>query len=51
LFSGEAAKVSKQDRSMEYKVLAAVFLLMASAAVLYMYPYFANIQGGMRLLF
>jgi tight adherence protein B/tight adherence protein C len=51
LFSGEVAKVSKQDRSMEYKVLAAVFLLMASAAVLYMYPYFANIQGGMRLLF
>lgn len=51
LFNTAAAKISRQDKAMEYKVLAATFFLMASIVTLYMYPYFTNIQGGLKLLF
>lgn len=51
LFNTAAAKIARQDKAMEYKVLAATFFLMASIVTLYMYPYFTNIQGGLRLLF
>jgi len=51
LFNTAAARIARQDKAMDYKVLAATFFLMASIATLYMYPYFSNIQGGLRLLF
>ncbi|EGD50016.1 Type II secretion system F domain [Thermoanaerobacter ethanolicus JW 200] len=51
LFNTAASKIARQDKSMEYKVLAAVFFLMASIVTLYIYSYFTNIQGGLRLIF
>ncbi|TYP56819.1 type II secretion protein F [Thermosediminibacter litoriperuensis] len=51
LFNTATAKIARQDKAMEYKVLAATFFLMASIVTLYMYPYFTNIHGGLRLLF
>lgn len=51
LFNTAASKIARQDKSMEYKVLAAVFFLMASIVTLYIYSYFTNVQGGLRLIF
>lgn len=51
LFNTAASKIARQDKSMEYKVLAAVFFLMASIVTLYIYSYFTNIQGGLKLIF
>ena len=35
----------------EYKVLAVTFMLMASIFTLYMYSYFSNLEGGLKLIF
>lgn len=45
------ARLVKQDKSTEYKVLAALFFLMASGIMLYIYPYFSNLEGGLKNIF
>ncbi|KAA5807069.1 type II secretion protein F [Thermoanaerobacterium thermosaccharolyticum] len=51
LFNTAASKVARQDKSMEYKVLSAIFFLMASIVTLYIYSYFTNIQSGLKMIF
>lgn len=51
LYNTTLSKVSRQDKTLEYKVLAAIFLLMASTVMLQVYPYFTVVEGGLRLLF
>lgn len=51
LFNTAIAKVAREGKSMEYKVLAATFILMASIFTLYMYPYFSNLEGGLKTIF
>lgn len=45
------SKIVRQDKGINYKVLAAVYVLMVTTFILYMYPYFTSIQGGLQLIF
>lgn len=51
LYNTALAKVAREDKLTDYKVLAAIFVLMVSIVLLYMYPYFTNIEGGIRSIF
>lgn len=51
LYNTAIAKVAREDKLTDYKVLAAIFVLMVSIALLYMYPYFTNVEGGIRSIF
>lgn len=51
LFNTATAKIVRQDKMTDYKVLAAIFVLMASVVMLYMYPYFTNLEGGLKSIF
>lgn len=51
LYTASAAAVTRQEKLTDYKVLAAIFTLMASAAMLYIYPYFTNLERGLRGIF
>ena len=51
LYNTAVAKVARQDKMTEYKVLAVTFMLMASIFTLYMYSYFSNLEGGLKLIF
>ncbi|MEG6567701.1 type II secretion system F family protein [Thermoanaerobacterium saccharolyticum] len=51
LFNTAASKIAREDKSMEYKVLIAIFFLMASIVTLYIYSYFTNIQSGLKMIF
>ncbi len=51
LYNSVTAKLVQQDKSTEYKVLGALFFLMASEMMLYIYPYFSNLEGGLKSIF
>lgn len=51
LYNTAISKAAREGKMMEYKVLAATFVLMASIFMLYMYPYFTNLEGGLRTIF
>ncbi|WP_422445302.1 type II secretion system F family protein [Thermoanaerobacterium sp. DL9XJH110] len=51
LFNTAIAKITREDKMTEYKALTVLFILMASIAMLYIYPYFTNLNGGMKTIF
>lgn len=51
LYNTVTARLVRQDKSTDYKVLFTIFFLMASIVMLYMYPYFANLEGGLKSIF
>lgn len=51
LYNAVTARLVKQDKSTDYKVLGTVFFLLASIMMLYIYPYFSNIEGGLNNIF
>lgn len=51
LYNTVTARLVRQDKSTDYKVLFTIFFLMTSIVMLYMYPYFANLEGGLKSIF
>lgn len=51
LYNTVTARLVRQDKSTDYKVLFTIFFLMASIVMLYMYPYFANLEGRLKSIF
>lgn len=51
LYNTAIAKVAREEKIIGYKVLVATFILMASIFMLYMYPYFTNLEGGLSSIF
>ncbi|WP_213974956.1 type II secretion system F family protein [Tepidanaerobacter acetatoxydans] len=51
LFNTAIAKVAREDKMTEYKALGVLFVLMVSVVMLYMFPYFTNLEGGLRSIF
>ena len=51
LYNTVTARLVRQDKSTDFKVLFTIFFLMASIVMLYMYPYFSNLEGGLKSIF
>lgn len=51
LYNTVTARLVRQDKSTDFKVLGTIFFLMASIVMLYMYPYFSNLEGGLKGIF
>lgn len=51
LFNTAIAKISREEKLTEFKALGVLFFLMASAVLLYMFPYFTNLNHSMRSIF
>jgi len=51
LYNTVAARLVRQDKSTDFKVLFTIFFLMTSIVMLYMYPYFSNLEGGLKSIF
>jgi len=51
LFNTAIAKISREDKMTEYKALGVLFVLMVSVVLLYMFPYFTNLEGGLQTIF
>lgn len=51
LYNTVTARLVRQDKSTDFKVLFTIFFLMTSIVMLYMYPYFSNLEGGLKSIF